>query len=302
MTGDAGDASDPGHATGSDRPAEHSGDSGAVETNGIETYYVRSGSGPPIVLVHGAIMDHGMWAPQLDRLAGEFEVVAYDVRGHGRTGGSDRSPYAVDLYADDLHALLGALDLERPILCGLSLGGCVAQTYAARHPDALSGLVLSDPFTPDLSRPAERAQMGLLRASIPLVRLLGYPRVQRWLAWLNERVDPGSSGDYDAIERVQAEAPTMTTTEFAKVIRSILAFRRAEIAYAEIAVPTLVLYGENAPSLFARQAALLAAAIPDVTVRVVPGGGHASNMDNPDFWCDALRDFASAAGVGFESA
>lgn len=52
----------------------------------------------------------------------EFTTVAYDVRGHGHTGGSDRAAYDVELYAADLHALLDALDLEDPVLCGPSMG------------------------------------------------------------------------------------------------------------------------------------------------------------------------------------
>ncbi|MFB6140372.1 MAG: alpha/beta fold hydrolase [Halosimplex sp.] len=153
-----------------------------VRTNDVETYYERRGEGPPVVFVHGAIVDHSQWDPQLEALSDEYTTVAYDVRGHGRTGGSPRSAYSMDLFADDLHALLDALDIENPVLCGLSTGGCIAQVYAARHPDRVAGLVLADTFAPDYLSVGERFQRSLmLRATIPPVRLVGYERVEK--AW-----------------------------------------------------------------------------------------------------------------------
>ena len=62
----------------------------------------------------------------------------------------DRRPpsYSVELFAEDLHALVDALGLDRPVICGLSLGGAIAQVYATRYPDRLSGLVLAATFAP----------------------------------------------------------------------------------------------------------------------------------------------------------
>lgn len=121
-----------------------------VRTNDIETYYERRGSGPPIVFVHGTILDHAQWDPQVEALSDAFTTVAYDVRGHGRTGGSARESYSVELFASDLDALITALDLEAPVLCWLSTGGCIAQVYAAAHADELAGVVLADTLTPEL--------------------------------------------------------------------------------------------------------------------------------------------------------
>lgn len=262
-----------------------------ARTNDVETHYERRGDGPPIVFVHGAVMDHSMWTPQLESLSDEYETIAYDVRGHGRTGGSSIDRYSVDLFADDLHALVVALKLDGPVVCGLSMGGCIAQAYAARYPDALSGLVLADTFTPELSTLRERLQLASLRTAIPFVRLVGYPRVQRALTWVNERFNRGVSGDYGKIERLQAEAPEIGTDEFAKVIRSLVAFPESDVDFAKIAVPTLILYGENEPSFVRRQAGILEAKIPDAAVRVVPGAGHASNLDDAEFFTTAVREF-----------
>lgn len=296
-------------------------ESGTVRANGIDAYYERRGAGPPVVFVHGMVLDHSMWDAQAGALAGEFTTVGYDVRGHGRTGGSDRRWYSVGLFAEDLAALLDSLDVERPVICGLSMGGAIAQTYAARHPESVAGLVLADTFTPTLSR-RDRATLRSLRATIPAVRLFGFRRVttaNARLFGLLAREDGGEApagggdgretagesetagaavdprGDLERLRRLLAATPEMSTDEYAKVARAVARFPGTDLDLASVTAPTLVLYGEREPGLFRRQADRLAAQVPDASLRVVPGAGHASNLDAPEFFTDAVRDLAREA-------
>ncbi|NHN49908.1 alpha/beta fold hydrolase [Halostella sp. JP-L12] len=264
-----------------------------VRTNDIDTYYERRGTGPPVVFAHGAVLDHSQWRPQVDALSDDYTAIAYDVRGHGRTGGSAREAYSVDLFADDLAALVDALDLDRFVLCGLSTGGCIAQAYAARHSDRLAGLVLADTFAPELLDRREWLQrVVMLRAAIPPVRLVGYERVEKAMVWLQERISGrGVSGDYGEIERLRAEGPKMETDEFAKVIRAVAAFHETEVDLSAVAVPTLVLRGEHEAPFLRRHAEKLRDEIPDAVLRTVPDAGHASNLDNPEFFTRTVRTF-----------
>lgn len=263
-----------------------------VHTNGIGTYYERRGAGPPVVFVHAGVLDHHTWEPQVDALAPEYETVVYDLRGHGRTGGSDRSPYSAALFAADLAALLDALDLERPVIVGHSLGGLVAQTFAATHPDRVRGLVLADTYSP---RILSRTEWFLRRVALPgivlPVRLVGIERIERLNVRVAERVAPGSGGDYDRIAALRDRGPTMSTAEFGKVMTAYGRFHESDIDLRDVAAPTLVLYGERDLPFVVRQAAELAARIPDATVEVVPDAGHAANLDNPTAYTDALRRF-----------
>ncbi|MFC7154716.1 alpha/beta fold hydrolase [Halomarina halobia] len=263
-----------------------------VRTNGVETYYERRGEGPPIVFVHASIVDHAMWDRQADALADDYATIVYDVRGHGRTGGSGEPEYTMDLLAEDLYALVTALDLDRPVLCGLSMGGMIAQAYAAAHPDRIAGLVLADTFTPRiLTRGEWFLRRVALNALIPPVRLVGYERVERANVWLTERLFGGVSGDYERIERLRETGPKMATDEFAKVIRSVTRFHGVAIDLSAITVPTLVLYGENELPFVKRHAAELAVHLSDVEIDEVPHAGHASNLDNPDSFTAAVRAF-----------
>jgi pimeloyl-ACP methyl ester carboxylesterase len=264
-----------------------------IRTNGVDTYYERRGNGPPIVFVHAAILDSHQWRPQVDVLGEDYTTITYDVRGHGRTGRSELDRYSIELFADDLAALIDELDLETPVLCAHSTGGCIAQVYAARHPEKLSGLVLASTYTPDIATRGEWLQRSLLmRATIPPVRLLGYERVEKAMVWLQERFQGEDvSGDYEAIQALRKEGPTMTSAEFAKVIRAIVAFAESEVDFAAITVPTLVLFGENDVDFVRRHAVTLGGELPDVTVREIPGAGHGSNLDDPEFFTDAVREF-----------
>ncbi|ELZ75938.1 alpha/beta hydrolase fold protein / chloride peroxidase [Haloferax gibbonsii ATCC 33959] len=264
-----------------------------ARTNGIDTYYERRGEGPPVVFVHGAVLDHGQWDRQTEALRDDYTTISYDIRGHGRTGGSEPATYSMELFADDLAALVSELDLDRPVVCGLSTGGCVAQAYAMRYPDRLSGLVLADTFSPVVFDRLERFQRLVVpRLTIPFVRLVGYERVEKVMVWFQERLSgTPAGGDYGNVERLRERGPPMATDEFAKVIRAVSRFTDSSVVLGDIDVPTLVLYGENELPFVRRHAAAFGDGIPTVTVRSVPGAGHASNLDNPAFFEDALREF-----------
>ncbi|WP_435318611.1 alpha/beta fold hydrolase [Haloarchaeobius sp. TZWSO28] len=265
-----------------------------VRTNDIATYYDRRGDGPAIVFVHGSIVDSGMWESQVDALSEEFTTVVYDVRGHGRTGGSSRDKYDMALYAEDLHELLTLLDLDRPVICGHSMGGLVAQAYAVAYPDQLSGLILADTFTPPiLTRGEWFLRRVAMPAFVPLVRVLGIERLERLNVWVSERVSRGASGEYSEVEKLREDGPTITTPEFTKVIRSMTRAHEHPLDLASIAVPTLVIYGENEMGFIKHHARELSETLPDCGMDEVPGGGHASNLDNPEYFSAAVRGFAN---------
>jgi len=105
-------------------------------------WYETIGDGPPLVFVHGGWMDGTTWEPQIEHFADDYRVVTLDVRGHGNTGVTEPDQYSIDLFTDDLEALLSRLEIERPILCGLSLGSMVVQEYLDRRSDDAAGAIL----------------------------------------------------------------------------------------------------------------------------------------------------------------
>ena len=260
-----------------------------VPTNGVETYSLRRGAGPPVVFIHGLVLDHGMWTEQATALADAFTTVAYDVRGHGRTGGSDVDPYSVGLFAADRDALLTALELERPV------GGCLAQAYAAAHPANVAGLVLVDTFPPGPIAGRARLLFANLRVLARLDRIVRYKRLNRLQTRIGNLLAPGVAGDGERLQRRMDESPTISHMEFKKIARATAAFATTRADLSEVRAPTLVLYGEHVPELLRE----LALAIPtrlgtgDVDIEAVPDAGHASSIDNPAVVTDRVRAFAT---------
>jgi pimeloyl-ACP methyl ester carboxylesterase len=115
--------------------------------------FSRRGSGPPLVLMHGNEADHSMFDALSACLADDFTVYAYDQRDCGLTENS-ASPYALADLGDDAASFIAALGLPRAHVYGSSLGGLVAQSLAARHPERIDRLVLGNTWWAG-TRPSE---------------------------------------------------------------------------------------------------------------------------------------------------
>lgn len=268
-------------------------ESGTVRTNDIETYYVRRGDGPPIVFIPGMAMSANEWRPQMEVLSNEYTTIAYDVRGHGHTGGSDRKPYTMELYAADLNAFLTELDIENPVLCGLSMGGCIAQVYAATYPEKVAGLVVSDTFTVAPLPLTGWLIFANLRFFGLLDRFVRYTTLNRFQTWVGNRLSPGVAGDGMTTQQLMEEAPTISHAEFVKIANSMARFPKSDLDASQITAPTLVMHGENLPAVLQDMHRRLAEELTNVDIEftVIPDAGHASNIDNLTAFSTAVREF-----------
>src|SRR5258708_31519831 len=113
-----------------------------LEANGTTIAYARSGTGPAIVLMHGAEADHSMFAPLAAQLAKRLTVIAYDQRDSGDTRNPAR-PYTLEDMGDDAAALIEGLGIGKAHVYGTSLGSLIAQSLAVHHPERVDRLVLA---------------------------------------------------------------------------------------------------------------------------------------------------------------
>jgi pimeloyl-ACP methyl ester carboxylesterase len=117
-----------------------------ASVNGLKIYYEITGTGQPLILLHGGFGNTEMFMPARAALAKNFKVIAVDLQGHGRTADIDR-PIDPDSMANDIAALIKELNLGKTNVVGYSLGGMVALRLAIRHPELLQKVVLiSSPF------------------------------------------------------------------------------------------------------------------------------------------------------------
>ncbi|MFX1603408.1 MAG: alpha/beta fold hydrolase [Promethearchaeota archaeon] len=260
-----------------------------IRTNDIDTYYEMTGDGEPIVFVHGAAGSHDNWRPQVKYFSDRYKAVTYDIRGHGKSGGSDRN-YSCALFAEDLHGLLAALEIERPIVCGLSLGGMVSQEYAVKHQSNLAGLVLADTAVATALTLSDKLQKWMFPASL--------------VKWYIKRKSPEdyarwSFGYFDMKEDVREyliqEQLRMDQGEFLKLTDAIYSFKLLDLA--SINVPTLVVLGENERKAVFPHADKMIELIENSKKVIIPDAGHASNLENPEEFNRVFDEFLMENGL-----
>lgn len=268
-----------------------------IQVRDTETYYEEYGAGQPIVFLHGAGSDHRIWAERARPLADQYRVVVPDVRSHGYTGGMDREAYSFDTYVADLEAVVEALELDRPVVCGLSMGGMIALRHAAQYPDSVAGLV-----TLGTATPATLSRLEWFQGAVePTLRegaatVFGPERVAAAMHWIYERIyGEETIGDVAEAERLKAdhdpEVPEMSNEEAEKMGAALDDYESLAIDFGAIAVPVLALYGEREFDSMADHAERMAARIPDAEAREIPAAGHNAHVDNPTFVRDAIRTF-----------
>ena len=263
-------------------PLEDVTDMAYAETNGIRTYYEVSGDGRPIVLIHGVTFDHTMWDPQISHFQERYRVLAYDVRGHGRSEGSDRN-YTIDLLADDLRALLDHLHIEKPIVCGLSMGGMIAQIFAAKYPDALSALVIADSVG-SMSHTLQERSMKLLFPRFVVKRLIHFmPQFTYLFLWFFRGMDP------EVKDLFRRSLIDFDREELLKLMDCFHDFDSTD-ELSRITVPTLIIVGEKELMGYSHTKRM-ASLIEDSLIAKIPGAFHLSNLENPEDFNDAVDGF-----------
>jgi pimeloyl-ACP methyl ester carboxylesterase len=258
-----------------------------TEVGGLRIAYDRAGAGPPLVLLHGYVGDGpATWRRQLEGLCGEFTVVAWDAPG---AGGSSDPPESFGMadYADCLAGFVDRLGLERPHVAGLSFGGALAIEFCRRHPAIARTLILASAYAGwGGSLPADvadqRLQQALVLADLPPGEFVG-TLLPTMFSETTARQDVDEFGAsmlafHPAGFRAMARAS-------AKDLRDAL---------PHISVPTLLVYGDQdvrAPLAVAED---LQAAISGSALVVLPDTGHVCNIEAPEAFNGAVRNFLHA--------
>lgn len=250
-----------------------------------ETVTTGRGSGAPIVLAHGTLMDRSMFAPQVAALSDEYRVVAYDLRAR-----TDQFYEPYDLYdlADDAVALLDGLAIDTCVLGGMSMGGFMALRFATEYPDRLDGLVLIDSMA-EAHTADEQEQYGMIAEQ---VREAGVPPESA--LEIGRNLLFGETTNQENQQLVQEWSDRWETypgEAFYREMHSWLDRPDFTDELASIDIPVLIVHGEEDIALEPDRAERMLDHLPDARMELIPDAGHSSNLENPSAVNRAVREF-----------
>jgi 3-oxoadipate enol-lactonase len=246
---------------------------------------VRQGSGPPLVLLHCLGVDHRFW-DFAKPLAAEFTLYRYDLPGHGRAA-TPSAGYGIADLSEQLAALLTEHNTGRVHLAGVSLGGLIAQHFAATHPEQVDRLVLIDTtprYTDEMrSMWAERAAGA--RQAGPASLIEGLLKI-----WFTPAAIARNGAD---VQYVRATISKCSGEGYALACEALAATDLRSLS-AKIKAPTLVICGEDDIPSFLDAARLLASTIGGARLSWIPEARHASVLEQPDAGLKLIREFLKA--------
>jgi pimeloyl-ACP methyl ester carboxylesterase len=252
-----------------------------------------SGTGPAVVFLHAGLADLRMWRTEMERLAVDHQVIAYDRRGFGRTEAGTQ----VFSHVDDLGAVLDHLGCGSATLVGCSQGGRIAIDFALVHPERVTALVLVAPAVTGAPSPA----------TYP-------PELQ---ARIEELEHAEEDHDFDRMNELEAwvwlDGPTSREGRIRGPLRELfldmnsIALHHPEIEerprpaamprIGQLKMPILVIWGDLDFEHIQRRSAEIAATVEKGEAFLVEGTAHLPNLEKPDLFNDRLRHFLEKAGA-----
>jgi pimeloyl-ACP methyl ester carboxylesterase len=260
-----------------------------VSTNGIQIHYYRTPgipkkAWPSLVLLHG-ITDSGLcWPRVVKALAGEYDMISPDARGHGLSD-KPKAGYSPADHAADVAGLIRALELDRPVLIGHSMGGGVASMTAALYPDLVGGVVLEDPAWLPQEDPETRAK--------------------RMAEWRQRIVEERTLAPEQLIAKRRSEMPLWADEEFTdwvhakrQVAPEVADFvpgirKRWQENAVELRCPALLIGADVSRGAIvgAAQAGVAQAINPEIQVAIISGAGHNIRREQFEAYMAVVRRF-----------
>ena len=269
-----------------------------VTLHGHERAYLKTGSGPAILLVHGIGSRLDTWLPLVPALAKHFTVIAPDLLGHGRSS-KPRADYSIGGYANGLRDLLTYLGVDKVSVVGHSLGGGIAMQFAYQFPQRTERLVLigSGGLGPEVNPVIPLCTMPGASTALSIVTATPIRTVGVGLMRVLKRTGLPMTADLDQLAIVYNDLATSEArSAFRHVIRAIIDWRGQIVtmkdrAYLTEFIPTLVLWGEDDTVIPVKHAQVAREVLSHARVEVIPNAGHFPQADAPQVVAAELVTF-----------
>lgn len=252
--------------------------------NGVTLHYQLIGApaGRPVIVFSNSLgTDFRIWRDVIVRLAGDFAIVTYDKRGHGLSDVGE-APYSMDDHVGDLEALLDHLEVRNAVICGVSVGGMIAQGLYARRRDLVRALILSDTAPKIGTEEMWNARIEAIEDGG--IASISEPILERWFVQDFRRAD---NPEFAGYRNMLTRTPTDGYTGTCAAIRDADYTEQAK----QIGVPTLCVVGEEDGSTPPELVLDMARSIPGANYETIKGAGHLPCIEKPDIMAEMMKAF-----------
>lgn len=255
-----------------------------VSIRGMNIHYVEAGEGEPLILIHGFIVSHKEWLPILPLLAKQYRCIALDLPGFGASSkpAPGQYPFTREAFAGTVADLMSALGLHRAHICGHSMGGSIALTFAADHPELVDKLVAIDSACYPFDLPF-KAKLPTLPVIGPIIFKKLYGRSMFVDYFKNEVFNGRPTMNLEMVEAYYRDfdPPASRDSAYEAMLTSV---DQSSLGpkIPKIKAKTLVVWSEEDRLFPLALGQRLSREIPNAELAVLKGCGHAPNEEKPD--------------------
>jgi pimeloyl-ACP methyl ester carboxylesterase len=269
--------------------------------HGHKRAYVKVGTGPALLLLHGLGCDHTTWLPVIAALSRRYTVIAPDLLGHGRSA-KPRADYSVGGYANGMRDLLTVLGIDRVTVVGHSFGGGVAMQFAYQFPERTERMILVAPggLGSEVTAAIRAITLPFFHQAMGVVTLPGVRHLTT--AGLRALAASGlpRARDLDEVaEIVDSFKDPRARRAIRHVVSAVVDWRgqivtMVDRAYLTQAMPMCVIWGTEDAVIPVRHAGIAAEFAPGATVEVIANAGHFPHKDHPQRFVKLIDEFIRA--------
>ena len=267
----------------------------ARATDGVRIYYEEHGRGFPLVLAYGIGGNAGMWEPNVAALSAKYRLVLWEPRGHARSDSpEDPALYTFNRWTMDLRDVLDRLRIRKAYVGGLSLGGGIATRFTLLYPSRVRALVVVDSSSA-AGLPLTVENIVMRARSIEVTLKEGMDAMAEFAIASNPNVAGRVKLDPKARDEIFAMYRMLAPIGYANSLRALLAMDYITDQLPKIRVPTLLVCGDEDPSLGPMK--VIQKKIKGSRLVVLSPAGHFANRDQPEVFNRAVLDFLAKVDV-----
>jgi pimeloyl-ACP methyl ester carboxylesterase len=258
----------------------------SVNVNGVKLSYDDVGEGSvPVIFLHGFPFDKTMWHSQVESLKSSHRVIAYDIRGFGKSRDHGTS-LSIDQFSEDLIRFMDLLNIDKAVVCGLSMGGYVAMNAQKRAPGRFEALILCDTqCVADTAEGKKKRYQSIDEINAEGVKNFAEGFIQKVFC------KESHSSKKDVVNQLKEVIYSTSPRMITQGLKALAERRETCSTLCKVDVPTLIICGKEDEMTPVIQSEYMKQNIDGSMLQVIENAGHVSNLEQPEAFNKHISDF-----------